>query len=56
MKASKSLREVWDWKKKVYERTKNMSVSERFDYYEQTSEELMKKYNVKLRRARISAH
>ena len=44
-KYPKSLIEVWDWKKKVYEKTKNMP--NKIQYFEKDTKELIEKLGLK---------
>ena len=50
MKVDKSLQEVWDWKDKVYQQTKHLSIRETAEYIHKGAEELCKKYGLKLKR------
>jgi uncharacterized protein YeaC (DUF1315 family) len=49
MKVDKSLQEVWDWKDKVYQETKHLSMKETVDYIHKGAEQLCKKYGLKLK-------
>jgi hypothetical protein len=49
MKVDKSLQEVWDWKEKVYEEMRGLSIEERITSFRKTSEDFCKKYGLKLK-------
>ena len=49
MKVDKSLQEVWDWKDKVYEKTKYFSVKETARKIHEDAEQIKKKYGLKLK-------
>ena len=49
MKVDKSLQEVWDWKEKVHEATKGLSVKDAARKIKAEAEAIGKKYNLKLR-------
>lgn len=49
MKVDKSLQEVWDWKDKVYEETKHLSIKETAENIRKGAEEFCKKYGLKLK-------
>ena len=49
MKVDKSLQEVWDWKDKVYQETKHLSIKETAEYIHKGAEEFCKKYGLKLK-------
>ena len=49
MKVTKSLQEVWDWKEKVYEETKRLSLEEAARKIQKDADEICKKYGLKLR-------
>ncbi len=51
MKVDKSLQEVWDWKDKVYEKTKHLSVRETARKIHEDVHQIKKKYGLKLRGA-----
>lgn len=48
MNESKKLKEVWEWKEKVYEKTKNMKQIERIDFFNRGLDEFEKKTGIKL--------
>lgn len=50
MKVDKSLQEVWEWKEKVYEETRNLSTKEKIVNFKKTSEDFCKKYGLKFKR------
>lgn len=50
MKVDKSLQEVWDWKDKVYQATKNLSVREAAEKIHEDAERIKKKYGLKLKK------
>ena len=50
MKVPKALQEVWQWKEKCYEETKNMSSKEHLIYVHHKTEEFCKKHNLRLRK------
>jgi len=43
MNESKKLKEVWEWKEKVYEKTRNMKRIERIDFFNRGLDEFEKK-------------
>ena len=49
MKVDKSLQEVWDWKEKVYQKTKDLSKEEAIAEIRQGAENFCKRYNLKLK-------
>ncbi len=49
MKVDKSLQEVWDWKDKVYQETKNLSVREASKKIHEDVGQIKKKYGLKLK-------
>ncbi len=49
MKVDKSLQEVWDWKEKIYQETKHMTMHERVEHMRKGADKLCKKYNLRLR-------
>ncbi|MDI6758911.1 MAG: hypothetical protein QMD94_04485 [Candidatus Omnitrophota bacterium] len=49
MKVDKSLREVWDWKDKVYEETKHLSIRETARKIHEDAQQIKKKYGLKLK-------
>ncbi|MBU2574488.1 MAG: hypothetical protein KKH28_10470 [Elusimicrobia bacterium] len=49
MKVDKSLQEVWDWKNKVYEETKHLSMRETVDNIRAGAGDFCKKYGLKLK-------
>lgn len=49
MKVDKSLQEVWDWKDKVYEQTKHLSVRETAGKIHEDVQKIKKKYGLKLK-------
>lgn len=51
MKVDKSLQEVWEWKDKVYEATKHMTMHERGEYIRKGADRMCKKHNLHLREA-----
>ena len=53
---SKVLLEVWGWKDKVYQETKDMSTEEWLRYVRKQSGALKKKYNLKLKRKFLPLH
>lgn len=54
MKIDKSLEEVWDWKDKVYESTKNLSIKEAAKRIHNEVEQIRKKYNIKLKKVSLT--
>lgn len=48
-KATKSLQEVWDWKEKVYEETKGLSIEEAARKIQKDADEIFKKHGLKIR-------
>jgi hypothetical protein len=48
MKIDKSMQEVWDWKDKVYESVKNLSVKDAADKIKKDAEAISIKYNLGL--------
>lgn len=49
MKVDKSLQEVWDWKEKVYEEMKNLSVREAARKIHKDVQQIKKKYGLKFK-------
>lgn len=49
MKVDKSLQEVWNWKEKVYQATKHLSVRETAKKIHEDVEKIKKKYGLKLK-------
>lgn len=49
MKVNKALQEVWDWKEKVYQKTKDLSKEEATAEIRQGAENFCKRYNLKLK-------
>ena len=49
MKVDKSLQEVWDWKDKVYEETKHLSIKDAARNIHEGAEQVCKKYGLKLK-------
>lgn len=56
MKANKSLQEVWKWKGRVYQQTKNLSVKEAARKIHEDVQSFKKKYGLKLRTLRLAQH
>ncbi len=56
MKVTKSLQEVWDWKDKVYQETKHLSIRETARKIQKDADEICKKYGLKLRTLHSSSH
>ena len=54
MKVDRSLREVWDWKDKVYEETKHLSVREAAKKIHEDVVGIKNKYGLKLKTLHIS--
>lgn len=50
MKYDKSLKEVWEWKDKAYERTKGLTMAEMVKKIEENASALCKKYNLHLKK------
>ena len=48
MKIDKSLEEVWEWKNKIYDKTKNMSVDKRVELIKKNTKKTNLKYGLKL--------
>lgn len=48
MKVNKALQEVWDWKEKVYQKTKDLSKEEAIAEIRQGAEDFCKRYHLKL--------
>jgi len=46
MKVDKSLQEVWDWKERVYQETKDLSIKEAVENIRKGSDEFCKKYGL----------
>ena len=53
MKVDKSLQEVWDWKEKVYQDTKNFSTKETLENIHKGAEEFCKRYGLKLKKLQL---
>lgn len=49
MKVDKSLQEVWDWKEKVYQETKHLSLKDTVESIRKGAEDFCKKYKLRLR-------
>jgi len=49
MKADKSLEEVWIWKEKIYQETKDMSMEERVKRIKENALRLMQRYGLNLK-------
>lgn len=49
MKVDKSLQEVWDWKDKVYQETKHLSIKKTIENIHKGTEEFCNKYGLKLK-------
>lgn len=49
MNESKRLTDVWEWKEKVYEETRNMKRSERIGFFKKGLEDFEKRTGIKLR-------
>jgi hypothetical protein len=47
IKYSKALLEVWDWKEKIFNERKDMSISDWADLSRKNSQELLARYNIK---------
>lgn len=50
MKEPKPMREVHEWRHKIYEETKHLSRKERIERIKRNAEEAAKRYGLKLRR------
>ena len=50
MKFDKSLQEVWDWKEKVYQDTKDFSIKELLKNIHDGAEAIRQKYGLKLKK------
>jgi hypothetical protein len=48
MKTEKSLEEVWNWKEKTYQETKDLSIEERVNKIKEEANELSRKYDLNL--------
>jgi len=49
MKADKSLEEVWIWKEKIYQETKDMSMEERVKRIKENALRLIQRYGLNLK-------
>lgn len=49
MKIDKSLEEVWKWKEKNYEETKNMSIEEIIEKIKNNAQKISQKYGLNLK-------
>lgn len=49
MKADKSLEEVWMWKEKIYQETRNMSMEERVKKIKENALRLSQRYGLNLK-------
>lgn len=49
MKTKKALQEVWDWKEKVYQETKHLSIKETVKKIHEDALQIEKKYGLKLK-------
>ena len=56
MKANKSLQEVWDWKDRVYQQTKNLSVKETAQKIHEDVQSFKRKHDLKLRTLHLARH
>jgi len=45
MRIDKSLQEVWDWKDKIYQESKDLSLKEAVDKIRRETYEISEKYN-----------
>lgn len=54
MKVDKSLQEVWEWKDKVYEATKHLSVREAGRKIHEDAQQIKKNYGLKLKMLHLS--
>ena len=51
MSYSKSLEEVWEWKRKIYEERKDLSIDEYVEQTNDNAEKFYKAHNIKLKKA-----
>jgi hypothetical protein len=49
MKNDKSLEEVWTWKEKIYQETKNMSMEERVRMIKENASKINQRYGLNLK-------
>lgn len=49
MNVDKSLKEVWDWKDRVYQETRHLSIRETTKKIHEDVEKIIKKYGLKLK-------
>ncbi len=51
MKYSKSLEEVWEWKRKIYEDRKKLSIEDYLKKTDANAKKFYKEHNLKLKKA-----
>jgi len=56
MNESKKLKEVWEWKENVYEKTKGMNRKERVDFFNNGLKDFIKNTCVELRVEKREKH
>jgi len=49
MKTDKSLEEVWNWKEKIYQETKDMSMEERVKRIKENASRINQRYGLNLK-------
>ena len=49
MKIDKSLEEVWEWKEKIYQETRNMSIEERVKKLKENALRINQRYGLNLK-------
>ena len=54
MKIDKSLQEVWDWKDKIYQENKYLSLKETVDKIRRETHEISEKYNLRLKKLQLA--
>jgi len=55
MKEPEPMREVHEWRRKIYEKTKHLSRKERIERIKRNAAEVVRRYGLKIRRANKAA-
>lgn len=53
MKIDKSLEEVWSWKEKIYQETKNISFEEKVKKIKENASKIDRKYELNLKKVSL---
>jgi hypothetical protein len=56
MNESKKLKEVWEWKENVYEKTKGMNQKERVDFFNNGLKDFIKRTGIDLKVEKKEKH